>query len=147
MKRTILLFTVVCLLISFWLFSASDPGNGDWPMWGGTPQRNMVSLMEGIPTSWDITTKKNVKWVAQLGSQSYGNPVVSGGQVYVGTNNELVPSKNSTHGSSLPQQCPRGASFRWIMDRVSFRGLPGRHAFGLGTIGCIQPRNGPRTAL
>jgi len=26
---------------------------------------------------------------AQLGSQSYGNPVVAGGQVYVGTNNEL----------------------------------------------------------
>jgi outer membrane protein assembly factor BamB len=90
MKRTILLFTVVCLLISFWLFSASDPGTGEWPMWGGTPDRNMSSRMEGIPTSWDITTKKNVKWVAQLGSQSYGNPVVSGGKVYVGTNNELA---------------------------------------------------------
>ncbi len=21
----------------------SDPGSGDWPMWGGTPDRNMVS--------------------------------------------------------------------------------------------------------
>jgi len=50
----------------------------------------MVSSMKGIPTSWDIKTNKNVKWMAQLGSQSYGNPVVSGGQVYVGTNNELV---------------------------------------------------------
>jgi outer membrane protein assembly factor BamB len=29
-----------------------------------------------------------VKWEADLGSQSYGNPVVAGGQVYVGTNNE-----------------------------------------------------------
>ena len=59
-------------------------------MWGGTPDRNMVSSMKGIPTTWDIKTKKNVKWMAQLGSQSYGNPVVAGGQVYVGTNNELV---------------------------------------------------------
>src|ERR1700730_2992473 len=70
--------------------SASDPGNGDWPMWGGTPDRNMVSNQKGIPTSWDVKTKKNVKWVADLGSQSYGNPVVAGGQVYVGTNNERV---------------------------------------------------------
>lgn len=68
--------------------SASDPGSGDWPMWGGTPDRNMVSNMKGLPTSWDVKTKKNVKWVAQLGSQSYGNVVVAGGMVFVGTNNE-----------------------------------------------------------
>jgi outer membrane protein assembly factor BamB len=68
--------------------SASDPGTSDWPMWGGTPDRNMVSNMKGLPTTWDVKTKKNVKWVSALGSQSYGNPVVAGGQVYVGTNNE-----------------------------------------------------------
>jgi outer membrane protein assembly factor BamB len=59
-------------------------------MWGGTPDRNMVSNMKGLPTNWDVKTKKNVKWVAALGSQSYGNPIVAGGQVYVGTNNEGV---------------------------------------------------------
>jgi outer membrane protein assembly factor BamB len=68
---------------------ASDAG-GDWPMWGGTPDRNMVSNMKGLPTSWDVKAKKNVKWVAALGSQTYGNPVVAGGQIYVGTNNEGV---------------------------------------------------------
>jgi outer membrane protein assembly factor BamB len=68
--------------------AASDPGTGDWPMWGGTPDRNMVSNMKGLPTEWDIKTKKNVKWVAQLGSQSYGNPIVADGMVFVGTNNE-----------------------------------------------------------
>jgi outer membrane protein assembly factor BamB len=72
---------------------ASDPGSGDWPMWGGTPDRNMVSNMKGLPTDWDVATKKNVKWVAELGSQSYGNPVVSGGIVFVGTNNELLRDK------------------------------------------------------
>ena len=61
----------------------SDPGIGDWPMWGGTPDRNMVSNQH-VVTSWDVKTGKNVKWVAQLGSQSYGNPVVADGQVYVG---------------------------------------------------------------
>jgi outer membrane protein assembly factor BamB len=75
-------------------FIASEPGTGDWPMWGGTPDRNMVSNMKGLPTDWDVNTKKNVKWVAKLGSQSYGNPVVAGGMVFVGTNNELLRDPN-----------------------------------------------------
>jgi outer membrane protein assembly factor BamB len=77
--------------------SASDPNKGgDWPMWGGTPDRNMTSNMKGLPTSWDIKTKKNVKWVTALGSQTYGNPVVSGGTVFVGTNNEGVRDSKVT---------------------------------------------------
>ena len=74
--------------------AASDPGTGDWPMWGGTPDRNMVSNITGLPTEWDVVSGKNVKWVADLGSQSYGNPVVSGGMVFVGTNNELPRDPN-----------------------------------------------------
>ncbi len=73
---------------------ASDPGNTDWPMWGGTPDRNMVSSMKGLPTSWDVKTKKNVKWVAELGLQAYGNPVVANGLVFVGTNNEAARDPN-----------------------------------------------------
>src|SRR3954466_8019413 len=70
------------------LLTPSDPGTGDWPMWGGTPDRNMVSKAKGLPISWDVKTKKNVKWVADLGSQTYGNITVAGGVVLVGTNNE-----------------------------------------------------------
>jgi outer membrane protein assembly factor BamB len=81
MKRAALL---VALLVSPVVL------NADWPMWGGTPSRNMVSSMKGLPTTWDIKTGKNVKWVADLGSQSYGNPTVAEGVVVVGTNNELV---------------------------------------------------------
>jgi outer membrane protein assembly factor BamB len=62
----------------------------DWPMWGGRPDRNMVSAEKGLPAEWDVKTKKNVKWVATLGSQTYGNAIVSGGVVLVGTNNEGV---------------------------------------------------------
>ena len=80
------LATIPAALFVLW---ASDPNaGGDWPMWGGTPDRNMVSSMKGIPTTWDVKTKKNVRWVAELGSQSYGNPVVAGGVVLAGTNNE-----------------------------------------------------------
>lgn len=72
----------------------------DWPFWGRTPSRNMVSEEVGLPDSFDpgefkgdseevdMGTTKNIKWVAKLGSQSYGNPTVAGGKVFVGTNNE-----------------------------------------------------------
>src|SRR5260221_11264689 len=89
MKRTILIASIA-LSVSLLLLLASDPTGHDWPMWGGTPDRNMVSTMKGLPTTWDVASKKNVKWMAQLGSQSYGNPVVADGQVYVGTNNETL---------------------------------------------------------
>ncbi len=64
------------------------PLTTDWAMWGGTPERNMVSNMKGLPTTWDVAKKTNVKWVATLGSQTYGNVTVAGGTVFVGTNNE-----------------------------------------------------------
>ncbi|MEK7832376.1 MAG: PQQ-binding-like beta-propeller repeat protein, partial [Acidobacteriota bacterium] len=38
----------------------------------------------------DVAKKTNVKWMATIGSQSYGNPTVSGGMIFVGTNNEAV---------------------------------------------------------
>jgi outer membrane protein assembly factor BamB len=84
------------LTLAFALVSAraGDPGTGDWPMWGGTPDRNMVSNARGLPTSWDIQTGRNVKWVAALGSQTYGNPVVAEGMVFVGTNNEGLRDPN-----------------------------------------------------
>jgi outer membrane protein assembly factor BamB len=84
-------------------FAPADPGTGDWPMWGGTPDRNMVSKMTGLPTSWDVKAGTNVKWVAELGSQTYGNPVVSKGVVLVGTNNEKVrdPKQGGDRGVLL----------------------------------------------
>ncbi len=85
----VLLFASVPLVRLLPVVSASDSGSQDWPMWGGTPSRNMVSSAEGLPTEWDVKAKKNVKWVADLGSLSYGSPIVSGGMVFVGTNNEV----------------------------------------------------------
>ncbi len=90
MRRREFLLSGAAALLPARQASAGDPGTGDWPMWGGTPDRNMTSNMKGLPTSWDVNKKQNVKWMARLGSQTYGNPVVAGGQVYVGTNNELV---------------------------------------------------------
>ena len=72
----------------------------DWPQWGGNDLgRNMYSPARGLPESFDpgkpkagtdeidLKTAKNVKWAVKLGSQSYGNPTVYKGRVFVGTNN------------------------------------------------------------
>ncbi len=65
----------------------NKPKKGDWPMWGGAPNRNMVSDETGLPAQWDIKTGQNILWTAPLGSQSYGNTVVADGKIFIGTNN------------------------------------------------------------
>src|SRR5262245_32980728 len=60
-----------------------------WDMFGGTLGRNMVNTFEkNVPTEWDLDSKKNIKWSAELGSRAYGGPVIHGGKIYIGTNNE-----------------------------------------------------------
>jgi len=65
----------------------SKAHRGDWKMWGGTPDRNMVSGETGIVGKWNIKTGMNLKWKSKLGSQTYGNPVVAQGKILVGSNN------------------------------------------------------------
>ena len=63
----------------------------NWPMFGGTPERNHVAPFErNLPATWDVDPKnrKNIKWVANLGSKSHGGPIVADGRVIVGTNNQ-----------------------------------------------------------
>lgn len=73
------------------LVAASPVVNSDWPMWGGDGSRNMVAAdATGLPVQWDRDSGENVKWVAALGSNSYGNPVIAGGKVFVGTNNDSM---------------------------------------------------------
>ena len=72
---------------------------GDWPQWGGTRLKNNVPNVTGLPDTWDTgkfdrktgewdkSKAENIKWVANLGSQTYGNPVIADGRVFVGTNN------------------------------------------------------------
>ncbi|MEX0820224.1 MAG: PQQ-binding-like beta-propeller repeat protein, partial [Pirellulaceae bacterium] len=65
----------------------------------GTSYRNNTPIGKNIPIEWEVgdfdrktgewinDDAQNIKWVARVGSQTYGNPVVAGGRVYVGTNN------------------------------------------------------------
>lgn len=59
----------------------------DYPQWGGTPARNNVSSAKAIPTQWNVESRENILWSAKLGSQNYGNPVVAGGKILIGSNN------------------------------------------------------------
>ena len=61
------------------------------PMFGGSPSRNMVNLVDvNIPYQID---KKSAKWIAQLGSRAYGGPTIAGGRIFLGTNNENPRNK------------------------------------------------------
>ncbi|MGI8604937.1 MAG: PQQ-binding-like beta-propeller repeat protein [Verrucomicrobiales bacterium] len=60
----------------------------DQPQWGHAWTRNQISRETGLPDAFDPKTKKNVQWVAKLGSETHSTPVVAGGRVYIGTNND-----------------------------------------------------------
>ncbi len=78
-----------------------------------------------VVSSWDVKTGKNVKWVAELGSQSYGNPAVAGGQVYVGTNNELVrdPKEGGDRGVLM---CFRESDGEFLWQHTNIKLASGR---------------------
>jgi outer membrane protein assembly factor BamB len=110
------LFFMTFIPFMTFMSASQKPSKGltDWPMWGGTSDRNMVSDATGLPTEWDVKTGKNIKWVAALGSQSYGNPVVAGGVVLVGTNNEAMrdPKQGGDRGVLMAFREDNG-EFMW----------------------------------
>lgn len=82
--------TLLVLFCASTLLAAppSKPKTGDWPMWGGSPDRNMTSDEKNMPLKWDVKKGTNIKWKASTGSQTYGNPAIVDGKIFVGTNNE-----------------------------------------------------------
>ncbi len=68
--------------------AAGGARGADRTQWGEKSSRNMVSAERGLVETFDPATGKGVKWRARLGTQSYATPVVAGGRVLVGTNNE-----------------------------------------------------------
>ncbi len=72
---------------------------GDWCQWAGTSYRNNTPIATNIPVTWEVgdfdrktgawisDDASQIKWVAPVGSQTYGNPVIAGSRLFVGTNN------------------------------------------------------------
>lgn len=83
--------------------AAGTEAGRSWPMLGGSPQRNLVNTVDkNVPIEWSIKEgeQKNIKWIANLGRTSYGGPVIAGGKVFVGTNNDAPrnPKVRDDHG-------------------------------------------------
>jgi outer membrane protein assembly factor BamB len=82
------------------VFLVSSAFAADWPQWGGTPARNMVSEEKGLPESFvpgekdaqsggvKMETTKNVKWATKIGSNTLSSPVIVNGKVFLGTSDE-----------------------------------------------------------
>ena len=87
--------TRATLLATLLLSASAIVLAADWPMLGGRPDRNMVSTEKGLPIDW--SPDKNIKWSADLGKVTFGAPVVAGGRVFIGTDND-DPSINAKRG-------------------------------------------------
>ncbi len=79
--------------------AASHIVPGVWNLWAGWLVRNNTPDAKNIPIDWNVgdfdsdtgawkpEKAKNIKWAVRLGSQTYGNPVVANGKIFIGTNN------------------------------------------------------------
>ena len=86
--------------------SASTVITGDWAMWGGSIDRNMVTAATNLNLEFNLKEGDRVNWVANLGSQTYGNAVVAGGKVFVGCNNagKYRPKYAGEEGKPAPDK-------------------------------------------
>ncbi len=77
----------------------------EWRCFGGGPSRNMVDASSaGIPAKWDLRPKSqggDLLWRVDLGSRSFAGPVIAGGRIYVGTNNDLPRDARDTNPKLL----------------------------------------------
>jgi outer membrane protein assembly factor BamB len=89
----------LCLFATLNGLVASTSSATDWPQWGGTASRAGVSDAKDLPVEWNVgdfdhetgrwvnDEAKNIRWVAKLGSTTYGTPIVADGRVFCATNN------------------------------------------------------------
>jgi outer membrane protein assembly factor BamB len=93
-----------------------------WPMFGGTVSRNLVNLVDhNIPTSWtaslDAGKKVNIKWDVPLGSKAYGGPVIAGGKIFMGSNNNS-PRDPTIKGDKGVMMCFRASDGEFLWQAV-----------------------------
>jgi outer membrane protein assembly factor BamB len=102
-------------------------------MFGGTPSRNMINTVDkGILDFWQIeklqgkvvkAKAQNIKWSIRLGNLAYGGPVIAGGRIFVGTNNEK-PRDPKVKGDKGIVMCFRESDGKFLWQAVHEK-LPG----------------------
>ncbi len=116
-------YTVASLLV---FCSVLGAAGADWPQWGGSPARNMVSVEERLPSSFepgkkrpdgsgiDMSTTRNVRWAAKLGTETYSSPVVASHRVLIGTNDAIDDDRTEpTGGGALLCFDERTGELQW----------------------------------
>lgn len=115
----------------------------DWPALGLSATRNAVSPESGPPLSWDVPTGKNIRWTAELGSSTFGDPVVADGLVWVGTNNTPLDEPGGLDAGVLA--CFRERDGRPLYRYVCPRSPLGRiHDWPYAPIACSPLIEGDR---
>ena len=106
-------FCVAVLAVSV---VAPSPAEVEESMWGFTPSRNLVVGGTGVPAKWDPDSGKNIKWSVELGAQTYAGPVIHGGKVFVGTNNQSQKNPKLTGDRGVIMAFDKAdGSFLWQM--------------------------------
>ena len=94
--------------------AAALPAGAEEAMWGHTRARNMVSEAVDLPVEWDVATGEGVLWSAPLGSQTYAGPLLAGGKLFIGTNNQGLRDPRLTGDRGVLMAFARpGGAFLW----------------------------------
>jgi len=110
---------------AIFLLSLAPVFGTDSPQWGIDQGRNRISHETGLPTTFEPGKKNpesdkiegmgpNVRWVTKIGSRTYTPPVIAGGCVLIGTNNDVLfdPTADGDRGVMLCLDEATG-KFRW----------------------------------
>jgi outer membrane protein assembly factor BamB len=126
------------LAVLFMLLAGLPAAADDWPMFGRDQIRNAVTPEKGAPVDWQraqpgaggqaAKEARNIKWSAQLGTMSIGGPVVAGGLVWVGTNNNH-PRDPMVSKDAAVLMCFRESDGKFLWQYLSPR-LPERYQDG-----------------
>jgi outer membrane protein assembly factor BamB len=83
LRTLLLIIFVVAIALAVW--RERKPETGYPTDWKPGKFSRKLNFAGGVPPR-----SRNIKWAASLGSQTYGSPVVSGGRVFIGTNNNGI---------------------------------------------------------
>lgn len=115
LRTAVAFLTTQCLLVA-----------DDWPMFGRTPTRNPVVTTGNAPTDWnagrfdrrtgewDLSVLRNIKWRAELGTIAFGDAIVAGGLVWVGTNNRPPRDPDFTDERATVLMCFRETDGKFL---------------------------------
>lgn len=124
----------------------------DWPQWGGADARSMVSSEKNLPESFsrgdrisgggvDASHAENLKWAVKTGSATYGNPTISQGRVFLGSDDFLLESDDRiprTRGGLVQCLDEQTGQCLWRLVVPKRKRMPPKIHFGFQHLGVLS---------